>query len=130
VNNSSAYRLNLSLSQLIRHAVKEFHDNLSSAYKISEESSFSDDSNSSDVSDIDKESIKKRIKGLIKIQKNLPIEKVALVLKIPKDKAETLIYELASEEGVNGELNNDVFEFTCDPSIIISKIYSLIDRLF
>ena len=124
-----AYKLNLSLSQLIRHAVKEFHDNLSSAYKLSEESSFSDDSNSREVSDIDKESMKKRMKGLIKIHKKLPIQKVALGLNTSEEKAETLIYELASEEGIVGEMKDEIFEYKCDPSIVIDKISELIDKL-
>jgi hypothetical protein len=80
------------------------------------------------VSDeVDKERIKKRLQGLIKLQKSIPIEKLSQTLNIPKEEAENLIYELAAE-GIEGELEEGVFKFTSTPEEVLSKLFELIDK--
>ncbi len=77
-----------------------------------------------------KERIKKRIQGLIKLQKTLPIEKLSQALEISKEEAENIIYELAAE-GIDGDLDLDagVFNFTSTPEEVISKLNEVIDTL-
>lgn len=77
---------------------------------------------------IDKEHMKKRVTGLIRIQKALPIDKLAQALDITEDDAENIIYELAAE-GVDGNLKNGVFKFSSDPEEIIKIIHRVIDEL-
>jgi DNA repair exonuclease SbcCD ATPase subunit len=76
--------------------------------------------------DIDR--IKKRVRGLIKLQKSLPIDKLAQALNKPKADAENLIYELV-DEGIEGTIEEDVFKFTSAPDDVITKINDLIDKL-
>lgn len=81
------------------------------------------------VSDeVDKDRIKKRLQGLIKLQKSIPIEKLSQTLNIPKEEAENLIYELAAE-GIEGELEEGVFKFTNGPEEVLSKLFDLIDKM-
>jgi len=77
---------------------------------------------------IDKDRIKQRVKGLIQIQKSLPIEKLAQALNKTKEEAENLIYELAAE-GIDGILENGVFKFKDDPEVVISNLFDLIDKM-
>ena len=77
---------------------------------------------------IDMERIKKRIYGLIKLQKSLPISKLAQVLSISEEKAENLIYELAAE-GIEGQLEEGVFKFTNPTEEVIEKVYELIEKI-
>ena len=76
----------------------------------------------------DKDRIKKRVRGLIKLQNSLPIEKLAQALNRTNEEAENLIYELA-DEGVEGSLEEGVFKFTSAPDEVISKINELIDKM-
>ena len=76
----------------------------------------------------DKDRIKKRVRGLIKLQKNLPIEKLAQALNRANEDAENLIYELV-DEGIEGSLEEGVFNFTSTPEEVISKINELIDKM-
>jgi len=76
----------------------------------------------------DIERIKKRVRGLIKLQNSIPIEKLAQALSIPNEEAENLIYELVAE-GVEGKLEEGVFEFTSNSEDVISKLYELIDKI-
>ncbi len=76
----------------------------------------------------DKERIKKRIQGLIKLQKSIPIEKLSQTLNISKEEAENLIYELAAE-GIEGDLEEGVFKFTGDPEVVLSKFFEIIDKM-
>jgi len=76
---------------------------------------------------VNKERIRKRIQGLIKLQKSIPIEKLSQTLNVPKEEAESLIYELAAE-GIDGELEEDTFKFTSTPEEVISKLFELIDK--
>jgi F0F1-type ATP synthase membrane subunit b/b' len=82
----------------------------------------------SQISQVDKERIKKRLQGLIKLQKSIPIEKLSQTLNIPKGEAENLIYELAAE-GIEGELEEGVFKFTSDPETVLSKLFELVDKM-
>lgn len=76
---------------------------------------------------VDKERIKKRVEGLVKLQKSIPIDKLAQVLNISKEKAENLIYELAAE-GIDGTLEEGIFKFTGDAEAIIAKLHEKIDN--
>ncbi|GAG85080.1 unnamed protein product, partial [marine sediment metagenome] len=76
----------------------------------------------------DKDRIKKRVRGLIKLQKSLPIVKLAQALNRAEKDAENLIYELV-DEGVEGSLEEGVFKFTSSPDDVISKINELIDKM-
>ncbi len=78
--------------------------------------------------EVDKDRIKKRVKGLIKIQKNLPLDKFAQALNITEEEAENLIYELAAE-GIDGTLENGVFKFTDNSEKVISSLFDLIDKM-
>ncbi len=76
----------------------------------------------------DKDRIKKRVRGLIKLQNNLPIDKLAQALNRANEDAENLIYELV-DEGIEGSLEEGVFKFTNAPEDVISKINELIDKM-
>jgi hypothetical protein len=76
----------------------------------------------------DKDRIKKRIQGLIKLQKSIPVEKLSQTLNIPKEEAENLIYELAAE-GIEGELEEGVFKFTSASEEVLAKLFELIDKM-
>ncbi len=78
--------------------------------------------------DEQKERIKKRIQGLIKLQKSLPIGKLSQAINISKEEAENIIYELAAE-GIEGELEEGVFKFTSAPDIVLSKLFELVDKM-
>ena len=77
---------------------------------------------------IDKEQMKKRVSGLIKVQKALPIRRLAEALNITDEDAENLIYELVSD-GIEGSLEESVFKFTSTPEEVISKLNDLIDKM-
>ncbi len=76
----------------------------------------------------DKDRIKKRVRGLIKLQKSLPIDKLARALNKTNEDAENLIYELV-DEGIEGSLEEGIFKFTSSPDEVISKINDLIDKM-
>ena len=82
----------------------------------------------SQFSQTDKERIRKRLQGLIKLQKSIPIEKLSQTLNIPSGEAENLIYELAAE-GIEGELEEGVFKFTSAPEAVLSKLFELVDKM-
>ena len=76
----------------------------------------------------DKERIKKRVRGLIKLQKSLPIDKLAQALNRTNEDAENLIYELV-DDSIEGSLEEGIFKFTSSPDEVISKINALIDKM-
>ncbi|MHA1459412.1 MAG: hypothetical protein ACTSQR_07110 [Promethearchaeota archaeon] len=76
----------------------------------------------------DTDRIKKRVRGLIKLQKSLPIDKLAQALNKANKDAENLIYELV-DEGIEGTIEEGVFKFTSTPDEVISKINELIDKM-
>ena len=78
--------------------------------------------------DSGKERIMKRVSGLIKLHKVLPIDKFAQALNETEQFAENLIYELAAE-GIEGDLEGGVFKFTSTPDEVILKIKELIEKL-
>jgi len=80
------------------------------------------------VQDTDKERIKKRVSGLIKLHKSLPIEKLAQALGKSNEDAENLIYEMVAE-GIEGTLEEGVFKFTSTSEEVISKLNELIDKI-
>ncbi len=79
-------------------------------------------------SSVDTDRIKKRVRGLIKLQKSLPIDKLAQALNRAKEDAENLVYELV-DEGIEGTIEEGVFKFTSAPDDVISKINDLIDKM-
>ncbi|MBA7653182.1 hypothetical protein ES703_61025 [subsurface metagenome] len=80
------------------------------------------------VQDTDKERIKKRVSGLIKLHKSLPIEKFAQALGKSNEDAENLVYEMVAE-GIEGTLEEGVFKFTSTSEEVISKLNELIDKI-
>jgi len=77
------------------------------------------------VSEVDKERIIKRIRGLIKLENGIPIDKLARILDISDTDAENLIYELV-DEGIEGILEESVFKFSGNIEEVIEKLKSLI----
>ncbi|MCF2141267.1 MAG: ribbon-helix-helix protein, CopG family [Candidatus Lokiarchaeota archaeon] len=76
----------------------------------------------------EKERLKKRITGLIRIQNGIPIDKLAQALKQTPEDAENLIYELVAE-GIDGKLESDVFKYKSKPEEVIETFHRLIDRM-
>ena len=76
----------------------------------------------------DKERIKKRITGLVKLHKSIPIDKLAQALNKSDEFAENMIYELAAE-GIDGELDEGVFKYTGEIDDVLAVLFKLIDRL-
>ncbi len=77
------------------------------------------------VNEVDKERIIKRIRGLIKLENGIPIDKLARILNISDTDAESLIYELV-DEGIEGTLEENVFKFSGNIEEVIEKLKSLI----
>jgi hypothetical protein len=75
-----------------------------------------------------KDRIKKRVRGLIKLQNSLPVDKLSQAINRSSEDAENLIYELV-DEGIEGTLEEGVFKFTSTPEDVISKINELIDKM-
>ena len=65
----------------------------------------------SSVSEEEKTKMKRRVTGLIRLQKSLPISKLAKALNITEDEAENVIYELAAD-GIDGSLDGGEFKFS------------------
>ena len=78
--------------------------------------------------DANKERIKKRVNGLIKLYKSIPIEKFAQALGRSNEDAENLIYEMVAE-GIEGTLEGGVFKFTSTSEEVISMLDELIDKM-
>ena len=76
----------------------------------------------------DSERIKKRIKGLVKLHKSIPINKLAQALNKSDEFAENLIYELAAV-GVEGELEEGIFKFIGDIDEVLAALFEIIDNL-
>jgi hypothetical protein len=77
---------------------------------------------------IDKEAIKKRIQGIIKLHKSIPIDKLALAMNKKVEDAEKLIYELAGE-GLDGTLEEGVFKYTGDIDDVILRFDKKIEEM-
>ncbi len=143
--------LGSSVSELVRKSMKFVKNNIGdlrtleefgkkmekwgdNIEKAVEESGISDLGNkvkvkaSSGESSVDKERIKRRITGLIKLQKGIPINKFALALNKSEQFAENIIYELVAE-GVEGELVEGVFKFSGDAEEVLSVLFELIDKI-
>jgi ElaB/YqjD/DUF883 family membrane-anchored ribosome-binding protein len=75
-----------------------------------------------------KDQIKKRVTGLIKLHKSLPIDKLAQALEKSDEDAENMIYELVAEE-IEGNLEEGVFKFTSSEEKVIAKMNELIDNM-
>ena len=79
-------------------------------------------------SEDDKERIKKRITGLIKLHNSIPIDKLAQALNESEEFAENMIYELAAE-GIEGELEGGAFKYSGKIDDVLAVLFKLIDRL-
>lgn len=82
----------------------------------------------STILDVDIERVKRRVEGLIKLQKSIPLKKLAQALNITQEEAENLIYELAAE-GISGSLKDDVFKFTNEEDEVINALLVLIEKM-
>ncbi|MEE9376858.1 MAG: hypothetical protein V3V33_02350 [Candidatus Lokiarchaeia archaeon] len=78
--------------------------------------------------DTDKERIKKRVSGLIKLYNSIPIDKLAQALDKSNEEAENLVYELVADD-IGGTLEGGVFKFTGTSEEVISKLNELIDKI-
>ena len=78
--------------------------------------------------DVDKERMKKRVKGLIKLQNSIPVEKLAQILDISNEDAENIIYEIAAE-GIDGVLEENVFKFSNQPEEVINILNEIIEKM-
>ena len=76
----------------------------------------------------ERERIKKRITGLVKLHKSIPIDKLAQALNKSEEFAENMIYELAAE-GIEGELEKGVFKYSGKIDDVLAILFKLIDRL-
>ncbi len=72
--------------------------------------------------------IKKRVIGLVKLHKSLPIDKFAQAIDKSKEDAENMIYEMVAD-GIEGTLEEGVFKFTSPSEKVISKLSELIDKI-
>jgi hypothetical protein len=83
-----------------------------------------------EMKDDDKERIKKRVRGLIKLYNSIPIEKLAHAIGKSIEYAENLIYELI-DDGIGGRIDaaTNEFKFMNDPEEVISKLLKIIDRM-
>lgn len=143
--------LGSSVSELVRKSMKFVKNNIGDLRKLDEfskkmgqwgeniekaveESGISDIENkiriksTSGDSSVDKERIKRRITGLIKLQKGIPIKKLAQALNKSEEFAENIIYELVAE-GIEGELDEDMFKFSGDAEEVLSVLFELIDKI-
>ncbi|MFX1599129.1 MAG: hypothetical protein ACFFB6_00875, partial [Promethearchaeota archaeon] len=80
------------------------------------------------ILDSEKERIKKRVSGLVKLHNSLPIEKLAQAIGKSSEEAENLIYELVAD-GIEGTLEEGVFKFTSTSEEVISKLDELINKM-
>ena len=143
--------LGSSVSELVRKSMKFVKNNIGdlrtleefgkkmekwgdNIEKAVEESGISDIGNKIIVkssprdSSVDKERIKRRITGLVKLQKGIPIKKFAQALNKSEEFAENIIYELAAE-GIEGELDEGMFKFSGDAEEVLSVLFELIDKI-
>lgn len=77
---------------------------------------------------IDKERLKQRIQGLIRIYHNIPLDKLATALNISKEQAENYIFELVARD-IDGTIKEEVFIYTDDDSKVIYAFRNLIDEI-
>lgn len=73
------------------------------------------------------EKLKKRIKGFIKINQNIPVDKFAQILNCSIAEAENLIYEIAAE-GIEGFMEKGVFRYDSSTEDVISEIFKILER--
>ncbi|MHA1719730.1 MAG: hypothetical protein ACTSWX_02940 [Promethearchaeota archaeon] len=77
-------------------------------------------------SEENKEKIQRRITGLIKINQNIPVEKLAKILNCTSDEAENLIYELAAE-GIEGFMEKGVFRYENPTDEVITTLFNILE---
>jgi len=68
------------------------------------------------------EVLKKRVKGIIKIKKMIPINEVAEILNINPKLVQSWIYELAGEDKIEGDFDGDGFKFTNELNAVIDAV--------
>ncbi len=79
------------------------------------------------INEENQEKLKKRIKGFIKINQNIPVDKFAQILNCSIAEAENLIYELAAE-GIDGFMEKGVFRYESSTEDVISEIFKILER--
>ena len=75
-----------------------------------------------------KDQMKKRIRGMVKLQKSIPIDKFAQVINKSEKFAENLIYELVAE-GIEGDLEDGTFKYKGDPEEMLEVLFKIIDKM-
>lgn len=75
----------------------------------------------------DREKLKKRIKGFIKINQSIPVDKFAQILNCSIAEAENLIYELAAED-IDGFMEKGVFRYESSTEDVISTIFRILEK--
>jgi hypothetical protein len=78
--------------------------------------------------DVDKERIKKRVRGLVKLHNSIPIEKLANTLNKSTEYAENIIYELV-DEGIGGSIEANEFKYMGEQEEVISKLLDILDKM-
>lgn len=77
----------------------------------------------------EKERIKKRVRGLVKLYNSIPIEKLAHILNKSIEYAENIIYELVAED-VEGTIEDNEFKFMNDQEEVISKLLEILEKFY
>jgi len=70
--------------------------------------------------------LKTRLFGMIKVEKQLNLETVQNMLKIPKSEIKDLIYDLVGEGKLEGEFQDEIFLISSD----IDEFLSALDSSF
>jgi len=78
-------------------------------------------------SEENQEKMKKRIRGFIKINQSIPVDKFAQILNCSIAEAENLIYELAAED-IDGFMEKGVFRYESSTEDVISTIFKILER--
>ncbi|MHA2009798.1 MAG: hypothetical protein ACXABO_20280 [Promethearchaeota archaeon] len=80
------------------------------------------------ATEADKERIKKRVRGLVKLHNAIPIEKLANTINKSTEFAENIIYELV-DEGIGGSIEGNEFKFTNDQEEVITKLLDILEKI-
>jgi hypothetical protein len=81
-----------------------------------------------DTQEKEKELIKKRVRGLVKLYNSIPIKKFARIANKSTEYAENIIYELVAED-VKGMIEDNEFRFIDDQEEVISKLLELLNKI-
>ncbi|TXT54468.1 MAG: hypothetical protein BAJALOKI2v1_770012 [Promethearchaeota archaeon] len=77
---------------------------------------------------ISKEKMKKRVKGLIKLKHSVDSKKLTQILDIEEKEAQKIVEEIASQ-GIEGNLEGNIFKIEQDPEDVIRFLNRKIEEL-